>query len=153
MERIMRDCINASADKALLSPNKRVNYAFGMVLGVDDFQQEQGHFEWKHRLSNLLLHGSGTVCGLKVSSQSVSGGDVEGQGAPGYAVSPLGRWVWVENALCARLGEWVKKNGQQMSPPPGGGQYTVYVRLCYAECPTDLVPIAGQPCASEEDTR
>src|ERR1044072_1853555 len=152
MEKIMRDCISASADAALLSPNKRVNYSFCMVLGVDDFRQEQTHFEWKHRLSNLLLHGSGTVCGLKVTSEPV-GGDVEIRVARAYAVSPLGRWIWVERPLCARLGEWVAKNSQGASPPLGAGDHTAYVRLCYAECPTDLVPIAGQPCAAEEDTR
>jgi hypothetical protein len=136
-----------------LSPNKRVNYTFGMVLGVDDFRQEQEHFEWKHRLSNLLLHGSGTVCGLGVTTQDAGGGDVDVRVAPGYAVSPHGRWVWVERALCARLGEWVSKNSAQQSPPAGAGPQTVYVRLCYAECPVDVVPIAGAPCADAEDTR
>jgi hypothetical protein len=149
----MRDCCtSATSDKALLSPNKRVNYTFGMVLGVDDFRQEQEHFEWKHRISNLLLHGSGTVCGLGVTTQA-AGSDVEIRVAPGYAVSPHGRWVWVERALCARLGEWVAKNSTGQSPPPGAGPQTVYVRLCYAECPTDIVPIAGAPCADEADTR
>jgi hypothetical protein len=149
----MQDCCtSASADKALLNPNKRVNYTFGMVLGVDEFRQEQEHFEWKHRISNHLLHGSGTVCGLKVTSEVV-GADVDVRVAPGYAVSPHGRWVWVEKALCARLGEWVAKNSAQQSPPPGPGPHTVYVRLCYAECPVDIVPIAGQPCAAEDDTR
>jgi hypothetical protein len=149
----MQDCCtSAASEKALLSPNKRVNYTFGMVLGVDDFRQEQEHFEWKHRLSNLLLHGSGTVCGLKVTTE-VAGADVEVRVAPGYAVSPHGRWVWVERPLCARLGEWVVKTSQQQSPPPSPGQHTAYVKLCYAECPTDIVPIAGAPCATEEDTR
>ena len=99
----MQDCcVSASADKALLNPNKPVNYTVGMVLGVDDFRQEQEHFEWKHRLSNLLLHGTGTVCGLRVTTEEVDGGaDVEVRIAPGYAVSPHGRWVWVEKALCA----------------------------------------------------
>jgi hypothetical protein len=150
----MQDCISASADKALLKPEKRVNYTFGMVLGVDDFRQEQEHFEWKHRLGNLLLHGSGTVCGLAVNSRLVNGGaDVEVRVEPGYAVSPTGRWIWVENPLCARLGEWITKNRARMSPPFAPGHHTVYVRLCYAECETDLVPIAGQPCADEADTR
>ena len=113
----------------------------GAAPDVDDFRQEQEHFEWKHRLSNLLLHGSGTVCGLGVTTQDAAGsGDVDVRVAPGYAVSPHGRWVWVERALCARLGEWVGKNSAQQSPPPGAGPHTVYVRLCYAECPTDVVP-------------
>ena len=45
----MRDCMGTTTDIAPLDPNKRVNYTFGMVLGVKDFRQEQEHFEWKHR--------------------------------------------------------------------------------------------------------
>src|SRR5262249_11773241 len=72
--------------------------------------------------------------------------------SPGYAVSPLGDWIWVDRELCARLGQWLQ--GQRsVSPPPGPGLHTVFVRLCYAECEVDLVPIVGNPCASEEDTR
>ena len=81
-------------EQTLPEPNRRVNYTLGMVLDQDDFQQEQGHFEWKHRLSNLLLHGSGTVCGLKVSVKPLVG-DVEIQISPGYAISPQGDWIWV----------------------------------------------------------
>lgn len=149
----MRDCCtSADSPTAPTAPNKRVNYTFGMVLGVDDFRQEQEHFEWKHRLSNLLLHGSGTVCGLKVTREVV-GADAEVRIAPGFAVSPHGRWIWLERPLCARLGEWIAKTRGEQSPPPGPGQHTAYVKLCYAECPTDVVPIAGAPCATEEDTR
>src|ERR1044071_1461413 len=149
----MRDCCtSADSPKAPTAPNKRVNYTFGMVLGVDDFRQEQEHFEWKHRLSNLLLHGSGTVCGLKVTSEIVDA-DFEGRIAPGYAISPHGRWIWSERALCAHLGEWIVKTSEGQSPPIGPGQHTAYVKLCYEECPTDIVPIAGAPCATEEDTR
>lgn len=147
----MRDCTTVSTDTATLTPNKRVNYVPGMVLGVDDFRQEQEHMEWKSRISNLLLHGSGTVCGLRVTSQPMPG-DIEIRVSPGYAVSPHGKWIWVERELCARLGEWLSRNAPQTSPPLTGRQ-TVYVSVCYDECATDLVPIAGQPCAADEDTR
>jgi hypothetical protein len=147
----MRDCTTVSTDNAPLKPNKRVNYPFGMVLGADDFRQEQLHHEWKSRLSNLLLHGSGTVCGLRVTPRPEAG-DIEIRVSPGYAVSPHGNWIWVERELCARLGEWIARNVPQSSPPVSGPQ-TVYVNLCYDECATDLVPIAGQPCANDEDSR
>lgn len=146
----MRDCITVSTDNAPLKPNKRVNYPFGMVLGAGDFRQEQQHHEWKNSLSNLLLHGTGTVCGLRVSTRSVAG-DVEIRVAPGYAVSPHGNWIWVERELCARLGEWIARNALRFSPPMSGPQQ-LYVNLCYDECATDLVPIAGQPCADDEDS-
>src|SRR5438067_909759 len=144
MEAIMRDCVTVSADNAPLVPTKRVNYTFGMVLGVDDFRQEQTHFEWKHQLSNRLLHGYGTVCGLQVSAQAViNPPDVEIRIAAGYGLSPQGKWMWVEQDQCARLGAWLQRQEVVLSPPVTPGRHTVYVTLCYVECETDLVPIAG----------
>src|SRR5438132_14409027 len=97
MEDMMRDCLTVSTDSAPSLPTKRVNYTFGMVLGVDDFRQEQAHFEWKHQISNLLLHGYGTVCGLRVSPAAVTiPADVEIRISSGYGISPQGRWIWVE---------------------------------------------------------
>ena len=149
----MKDCLTASAEHAPLVPNKRVKYTFGMVLGEKDFRQEQVHFEWKHQISNLLLHGYGTVCGLKVTARAVTNpSDVEVRISAGYGISPYGKWMWVEHDQCARLGEWLQKHRLERSPLPGPGRETLYVKLCYVECPTNVVPIAGQACASDEDT-
>jgi hypothetical protein len=147
----MRDCISASTDEAPLQLNKRVKYSFGQVLGVDDFRQEQERFEWKNRLSNMLLHGYGTVCGLRVFERPLTG-DVDIVISPGYAISPRGKWIWVEKEQCAQLGKWLSQRAGEInlaSPPV----HTVYVKLCYRECPTDLEPIAGNPCAEEDETR
>ncbi|MGH2461021.1 MAG: hypothetical protein ACRDIY_19360, partial [Chloroflexota bacterium] len=150
----MRDCLTTTTDLAPLVPNKRVNYAFGMVMGVDDFRQEQVHFEWKHRKSNLLLHGYGTVCGLHVDAVALAGGtDVQIRVGKGYAISPLGNWIWVGEDQCAQLGLWLQQNQNSLSPPVGPGPHAVYVTLCYTECQTDLVPVAAEACASDQDTR
>lgn len=150
----MKDCIKASVDYAPEHPNQRVNYPFGMVLGTADFYQEQAHFEWKQRLSNRLSQGYGTVCGLAVSAQATPGGkDVEIQVSPGYAISPQGRWIWVEHAQCGRLDEWLQRHKNELSPPPGPGPQRIYVTLRYDECPDELAPIAGRACALEEDSR
>jgi len=137
-----------------LPPNKRVNYTFGMVLGEQDFRQEQAHFEWKHRISNLLLHGYGTVCGLHVTARPLDdGSDVEIYVSSGYAISPRGDWIWVDHDQCARLGAWLQRHSADLPGFAGPGSYTAYVSLCYDECQVDLVPVAGRACASEEDTR
>ncbi len=150
----MRDCIPASSTSSPLKPNKRVNYEYGMVLGVTDFRQEQVHLEWKNQLSNRLLHGYGTVSGLQVSQEPVtSPADVQIRIRTGYAISPNGRWIWLESDLCARLGEWLRDHLGDVSPPVGAGEHTLYVTLCYDECPTDLVPVAGKACADDQDTR
>jgi hypothetical protein len=45
---------------------RRLNYFFGQMLGVQDFQTEQSFFREKQRLHNRCLHGYGVVCGLLV---------------------------------------------------------------------------------------
>jgi hypothetical protein len=45
---------------------KRLNYFYGQMLGVADFQTEQNYFREKLKLHNRCLHGYGVVCGLKV---------------------------------------------------------------------------------------
>jgi hypothetical protein len=144
----MRDCLTASADKTPLTPNKRVNYTFGMVLGESEFRQEHEHLEWKSRLGNLLLHGYGTVCGLRLT---VAGSEV--RISAGFAINPAGQWLWVERDLCAKLDVWLAKNGSGVASPPAAGPRAVYVKLCFDECPADSVPVAGQACAGEEETR
>lgn len=149
----MRDCVTVPTETSTLPPNKRVNYSYGMVMDVDAFLQEQTHFEWKHALGNRLLHGYGTVCGLEVHSEP-DGTDVKILVEPGYAVSPAGAWIWVEEQLCALLNAWVQNNrddsGGAFAAP---GPNRVFITLCYDKCPTDLVPIAGRACATDEDTR
>ena len=45
-------------------PSKRVNYTLGLVLGVDEFQQDQLYHAAARRGHDRLLHGYGTVWGL-----------------------------------------------------------------------------------------
>jgi len=46
---------------------ERVNYFYGQMLGVREFQSEQHYFHDKQRLHNRFLHGFGVVCGLGVA--------------------------------------------------------------------------------------
>jgi len=150
----MKDCSAAVLENAPLDPKKLPNYVFGMVLGPTDFRQVLEHFEWKHRNSNLLLHGSGTVCGLKVSTRPVPGGaDVEVVVSAGCAVSPRGRWICVERDQCASLNQWLQAQAHTPYASPGPGAHKIYVTLCYNQCLTDKVPIAGQQCAPDADNQ
>jgi hypothetical protein len=45
---------------------QRLNYFYGQLLGVQDFQIEQDYFRDKLKLHNRCLHGYGVVCGLLV---------------------------------------------------------------------------------------
>jgi hypothetical protein len=136
-------------------PSKHVNYNLGMVLGVDDFTQEFAYLsERNQRLARDLL-GYGTVWGLRVFTETKSRGPrvvVEN----GVAVSPRGQLIRVPSAQCAYLNDWLNSESTKVelanrlgSPP--SDSVTIYVALCYRECPTDKVPSPGEPCRSEED--
>lgn len=128
-----------------IDPFKRVKYSLGLVLGVDEFEQEQGFFLERGRLHNRALHGYGTVYGLPVTCEA------EGDKitvAPGLAIDPLGREIRVAQAQCAQLNEWLAANHPTGEVP---ANLDVYVLLSYRECETDQVPVPGAPCRSAEE--
>lgn len=140
-----------------LDPSKRVNYTLGMVLGEDEFRQEQVYFIGKNRLHNRALHGYGTVYGLKISLTGTAE-NPQLVVSPGLAINPLGQEIIVGPDQCAYLNQWLKmhKDDPEMplqSPPTSSpDQLTLYLVLCYVACETDNIPLPGTPCRKEEDT-
>lgn len=124
-------------------PLQRVNYEFGLVLGVDEFVQEQTYFLEKEYQHNRGLHGYGTVSGLLVGAAE-NGADIEVQVERGIGIDQYGRVFVVRATQCASLLSWLED--QQLGP----GDHTIYVVARYAECETALVPIAGQPCSTSD---
>jgi hypothetical protein len=149
----------AALPRAPIDVSKHVNFTLGMVLGVDDFDQEFAYLSARDRWLARDLHGYGTTSGLAVTVEI----DDQQLGprinvAPGAAVTPYGHLVCVSPAQCAYLNEWLAANLEQvrtvladrpqLSPP--GGTLPLYVVLCYADCPTDDLPIPGEPCRTED---
>jgi|GEM_PF-5486049 len=135
-------------------PFKRVKYQLGLVLGVDEFEQEQAYFLEADRRHARSLHGYGVVCGLSVTNDGA-----EVRVGPGLALSPKGRELRVPTAHCARIDEWlaVPQNRELLERAPAppdlpAGTCSLYVTLCYLECETDAVPIPGAPCRSEDES-
>jgi hypothetical protein len=128
-----------------------------MVLGVDDFTQEFAYHNGRDQWLARDLLGYGTVSGLQVTVVSDKG-QPKVEVASGVAVSPLGQLICVCPAQCAFLNDWLTLHKTELAPfvssppgsPPGTG-VKLYVVLCYCECPTDAVPIPGEPCRSEDD--
>lgn len=146
----------ALATTPLLDPTKRVNYTLGLVLGEDEFRQEQRYFIERGRLHNRALHGYGTVSGLAVRVVATDDGDAEVQVGPGLAVDPFGESIAVETTQCARLTPWLNRSANRdrlseaaASPPE---EVRLYVTLGYRERLTDDVPVPGAPCRSEDDS-
>ena len=124
-------------------PLQRVNYEFGLVLGVDEFVDEQRYFLEKEYQHNRSLHGYGTVSGLLVSAGE-NGDDIEVQVDSGIGIDQYGRVIVVRTPQCASLLSWLEEQDLE------AGDQSIYVIARYAECETALVPIAGQPCSSSD---
>ena len=148
----MSDFRAGQGDGLRLDARKRVNYTLGMVLGEDEFRQEQFHLRERDHLATRGLHGYGTLAGLGVA---VDGPQVTV--GPGLAVDPAGL-VCVPSPQCADLTEWLAANQDAAaeglgSPVPGfPAPLALYVVLCYRECETDTVPVLIEPCRTADES-
>jgi len=136
-------------------PSKHVNYNVGMVLGVDDFTQEFAYLSGRDQWMARDLIGYGTVSGLKVATETDSAKGPRVIVTPGVAVSPRGQMICVPSAQCAYVRDWVVDHPAEVSKAiamgsPLASSIKLYVVLCYRDCPVDNVPIAGEPCRSED---
>lgn len=135
-------------------PTKHVNYTQGMVLGVDDFTQEFDYLSGREEWLTRELLGYGTVCGLKVAIEKDGVQGPQVAISAGTAVSPRGQLISVPNAQCAAVDDWLKARKSDLDRvlSSSSTSVTLYVVLCYRSCPTDPVPIPGEPCRSEDES-
>ena len=150
----MSDDFGGCAATVTLDPFKRVHYSQGLVLGVDEFLQEQFRWLESERRHHRTLHGYGTVCGLGVSATDAAEG-VEVRVEPGHALDAMGREVAVGTAQCALLDEWLAREAAGSPPLGSPGSPPVieaWVTLCHRECRTDLEPIPGGPCRTPDES-
>ena len=150
----MTDFVTATVGAPTLDPWKRVLYSYGLVLGVDEFMQEQTYHVEHHRLHNRVLHGYGTIWGLAVEGPRPGDADPEIRVAAGLAVDPCGREIPVKQVMCVKLRPWLQRWEEWLRPRFGGSPpfpIPLAVVLCYRACETDEAPIPGEPCRSRDD--
>lgn len=143
----------AAPSVATPDPSKHVNYTLGMMLGVDDFNQEFAYLSGRDQWMARDLVGYGTICGLRVSLDQTSNGPRVFV-TSGTALSPLGQLICVHPAQCAVLNDWMKANQQAVQNvllSPLGSSIRLYLVLCYRDCKVDPAPIAGEPCRSADN--
>ena len=143
---------STAVPRAAADPTKHVNYVLGMVLGVDDFTQEFTYLSERDRWLARDLLGYGTAWGLAITPGLGSRGP-EVRVSPGVALTPRGHLVRVTPAQCASLNDWLKANREGVDTHVSVTQLLrLWVVLCYRECLTDMVPVPGEPCRSEDDS-
>lgn len=123
--------------RGVWSPFVRVSYQFGMLLGVDELNQELGYHLCKHRLSQRLFVGYGLVWGapgysVDATSHTLTIG-------PLFALDELGRELWVKGPCTIDLAQWLADN----SVAPGT---TIHVTIAYRACSAAPVPAVAAPC-------
>ena len=139
------------APDAALDPLQRVNYTFGMVLGVDDFRQEHAYLAARDERALRETIGYGVITGLGVAAPKPASAS-EGQQvrvAPGLALMPDGHLVGVAAEQCANLQTWL--DAEKARDPTTATKTTVYVLLRFAESSGSPVPIPGEPCRDESE--
>jgi hypothetical protein len=140
-------------DTKVPDPCKHVNYTLGMVLGVDDFNQE---FAYTHAKLHLLARdaiGYGTLTGLRVAQEGTLTGP-RITVTSGAALVPTGQLVCVRAAQCGNVNDWLAAHKAEIPAllgSPLNSTLPLYLTLCYRDCPVDPVPIPGEPCRSESE--
>ncbi|MFL6107558.1 MAG: hypothetical protein ACJ716_05735 [Marmoricola sp.] len=111
MTTTMEPCVSLTT--GTLGPDLRVNYAYGMVLGLDEFLQEQLHNLSKDYLHERALHGYGTLSGLHVQTAKVADADdYTVSVTTGIGVDQWGREIVIRCDQCLRLSAWLAAQEQ-----------------------------------------
>lgn len=138
-----------------LDPTKHVNYVEGMVLGTADLRQEFAYLSHRDQWIARDLLGYGTVWGLRVTDRIGPRGP-EVVVASGVAINPRGQFLRVAPAQCAPLNDWLAGRTTDVNLRRHGTgpvfSLPLYVVLAYRTCDSDPVPIAGEPCRTEQDS-
>ena len=116
--------MNLIADPLLKAPSPdRLHYATGELLGADDFRAEQTYHRRQLARALLLLHGRGTVAGLRVRvkreldpkdktkprldpKDPAQLAELHLEVQPGLAIDGAGRLIEVPRNACLRLRRW-----------------------------------------------
>ncbi|GAB4160036.1 MAG: hypothetical protein Fur0021_31530 [Candidatus Promineifilaceae bacterium] len=128
---------------------RRNTYFNGKWLVERDFSDEQAYLVGKDRLHNSLLHGVGTVCGLKV----VAHPNPECQDKfvyieQGAALDCCGREIIVTQRLLVPVLELIDPGDFDVE-----GSQDLFISLCYKEMLEEKVPVILPDCDCAEENQ
>ncbi len=133
---------------------ERVRYFSRQLITADDMRAEQEYFREKLRRHNRMLHGSGVVWGCEVVPNSNSDHPWQVKVCPGYLITPRGDEIEIEHAVDFDLASnWSPAKdpcGQPSPCQPIEAGSTVYLAVCYQECPTRPVRVHPVGCGCDE---
>ena len=137
----------------------RLRYFFGKRLGVADLRDEQAYHRSKMRFHNRHLHGSGVVCGLRLTPFDAL--DVDNtvlRVSRGAALDSCGNEVLVPYDQCIDLSAWFRRSAEELEgtgeafPPAGAtvdGVLPVCIAVRFRECATTPEAAPRDPCSCD----
>src|SRR5260370_5570193 len=132
--------------RVIEGPSERLNYFQGQFLTQELFELEQRYHREKRLQHNALLHGVGTVCGLKVSEHPrPERRDRFVVIEPGLALDKYGREIWVPKPVYVSLDDSMASCAAPAGDDDDGRH--LLISLCYDECGADLTPSLSGECA------
>jgi DNA-binding beta-propeller fold protein YncE len=125
----------------------RNHYFTGKLLVERDFTDEQRYHAGKQQRHNQHLHGSGSVCGLKVKQHpNENCRDQYVVIEPGTAIDCCGRELLVTQKEYFDFQAKIAEKKVDL----GDTAHTLQVCLRYSECPTEQVPVLFDDCGSDD---
>jgi DNA-binding beta-propeller fold protein YncE len=134
---------------------QRNTFFNGKLLTERDLNAEQAYLVGKDRLHNSLLHGMGTVCGLKVVAHpNPECRDQFVVLEPGVALDCCGREIIVTQKVLVPILQR-NPNGQlvpviEIDPD---GNDDLFISLCYQERLNELIPVLLPDCDCADQTQ
>jgi hypothetical protein len=110
---------------------QRNNYFDGKMLVARDFTDEQDYERGHRQMHNALLHGTGTVCGLKVVAHPSE--DCRREFAvlePGYALDCCGREIVVPKRTLIPIKALIDADPDLAAALTGGADLFIALRRC-----------------------
>jgi hypothetical protein len=127
-------------------PFTGMNFHFGMLLGVEDFETQQSYVRGQSRIASAWQHGAGVVWGFGVEYVQESG---ELRVEPGLAFDGAGHMLHLDTAACISVGLWAAKHSEEFDlPDPLPQEVTINasVRVRFRACLSRQVPAITTPC-------
>ena len=138
-----KSCVPCGLHKPL-----RNNYFDGKLLVSRDFSDEQDYHRGHRQLHNSLLHGSGTVCGLKVIQHpSPDCRDEFAVVEPGMALDCCGQEIVVPERMLVRVREMVEADTALQESLDGGNDLIIALRRC--DMGAEPMPVILPGCDGE----
>lgn len=140
----MTETTHACVPCGLTEP-RRPAYFDGQLLLARDFEDEQGYHVYKRQLLNSTLHGTGTVCGLKVHQHPAA--DCRNRFAviePGLALDCCGREIIVPRAAAVPVADLVGETPGLAEQLTGERDLVIALKRC--DRPGELSPVILADC-------